>query len=609
MVTMTEITRKRLQRELEKLDAIYDPVWKGPVSYLEKANYHTTLACCNVVSTRESFTYAAALLATGDERDYARAVEILEDTLALQDQDPSSPTFGIWSWYKQEPLEKMSPPDWNWADFCGKHLLQVYRHYRDRLSPVLVEKIAKAIRCCCYSIFRRNVGYGYTNISIMGAYVTMYAGEMLDMPDMLEYGKSRFGKFHRYTLWNHGFAEYNSATYTAEAITDLTRIYDDISDRDVHAMAEDLLDVGWRTVAEHFHAPTGQWCGPNGRSYTWLLGVNTLSFLQQSLGDTVQLVDEDSFAYDPVWIYVNLRCPEKYRKVFTQCEPHEVNLGFHDGDNKVEKPCVIAISHLEEHYALGSWAYRDTWNQRRCLMGYWGGKETRFIGATILHDLYDFASGMLVTAQKKGTALIAASLRTDGGDTHCNLDMIQGGVISACDLRMRIELGGALSARPVREGDEIRLEDGGICFRAKLIGGEFDGKPVKLTVTDTAADLALQSTWEDQHRRFVDPKDQRIYLDVVFYHGERREFNLTQLESAFAAVMVSLEGVLPERESVKVERSMADAAVWYGDTELRIHCPSRPVSRDIWTGWAEVDGEDLDKVYGLPPRARNSVEE
>ena len=57
-------------------------------------------------STREAFTYANALLLTGEEADLRRAEEVLLHVLGLQDQDPANATFGIWSWYMEEPLEQ-----------------------------------------------------------------------------------------------------------------------------------------------------------------------------------------------------------------------------------------------------------------------------------------------------------------------------------------------------------------------------------------------------------------------------------------------------------------------------------------------------------------------
>ena len=108
--------------------------------------YHTTLTGGEVHPTRDSLDYAVALLDTGEPEWQKRAEDILRKVIGLQDQDPASKTYGIWSWFLEEPLEKMSPPDWNWADFCGVRLLQVAMRHRSRLPVDLAENLDSAIR-------------------------------------------------------------------------------------------------------------------------------------------------------------------------------------------------------------------------------------------------------------------------------------------------------------------------------------------------------------------------------------------------------------------------------------------------------------------------------
>lgn len=137
MFTVSEKNRDYFLRTLAESNALYSDVWKCPTRYLKKANYHTQLYCCEVHSTREAFTYANALLATGDDADLARAVEVLDHVARLQDKDPANATFGIWSWYMEEPLEQMAPPDWNWADFCGQEIVNVLTYHAERIpAPV-----------------------------------------------------------------------------------------------------------------------------------------------------------------------------------------------------------------------------------------------------------------------------------------------------------------------------------------------------------------------------------------------------------------------------------------------------------------------------------------
>ena len=137
--------------------------------------------------------------------------------IGLQDQDPASKTYGIWPWFLEEPLARMSPPDWNWADFCGVQLLQVALDHRDRLTPEVRSLVDVSIQHAARSVERRNVGPGYTNIAIMGTYVTLVASELYGWDDLHRYALARLRRFSDYTKVQGAFTEYNSPTYTVVA--------------------------------------------------------------------------------------------------------------------------------------------------------------------------------------------------------------------------------------------------------------------------------------------------------------------------------------------------------------------------------------------------------
>ncbi len=604
MFTLRETDRKPFERALAKANAVYDEEWKAPAGYLDKANYHTNLARQTVHSTRDAFGYAAALLASGREEDLSRAEEILWNVSAQQDKNPANATYGIWSWYMEEPLEKMSPPDWNWADFCGKEILQVLAFHGDRISKDLRAELEDALRHACLSIFRRNMHAAYTNISIMGSYVTLHAGQLLGWPWLFSYGKERFRGFVRYTRGNHGaFAEYNSATYTSVAIEDLTRIHTHIRDGEVHAMAGEMLDDAWRTIADHFHAPTRQWCGPNARSYTWLTAPGTLSFLEQATGHGISLTDFNGdkslppFSYSLGWAYVDLCCPDKYRKAFCEPEEKDVNVVFRTEADLRTSPAAVAVFHKEKDFALGSFAAVSAWNQRRGFLAFWGGERPRFLNLAALHNLYDFSSGMFTIAQDGGHALILASLRSDSGDTHINLDMIKNGRINAYDLRIRLEAGGALEGDWMIEDDAASLADGGRRIGVRLIGAEFDGAPCRLEKRESREEKAILDGKPDLHRRFTGAEERR-YLDVVFYEGPEKEINLTSLSNAYAALFVSLDGTEPEATSLTFEGDNVLACAICGGTVLEVSSPVSPARSSLWRGEAKKNGVTYEKLYG-----------
>jgi hypothetical protein len=106
-----------------------------------------------------------------------RAFDVLRKLLSLQDVRPNSSTHGLWSYFLEEPLDKMASPDLNWADFIGKQLLQIAINQRERLPNDLASSLDMGIIYAARLIQRRNVGPDYTNIAIMGTHVTIVTSE------------------------------------------------------------------------------------------------------------------------------------------------------------------------------------------------------------------------------------------------------------------------------------------------------------------------------------------------------------------------------------------------------------------------------------------------
>ncbi len=281
--TISPLQKARLLKALEGPDRQYDPREKMLRRPFSSPGYHTTITGGTVHPTRDSLGYAVALLDTGEPERLKRAEDVLRKVISLQDQNPKSRTYGIWSWFLEEPLSKMSPPDWNWADFCGVQLLQVALDHRKRLDPDLAGQVDDAIRHAAASIRRRNVGPAYTNISIMGTYVTLVAAELYDDADLKAYALDRLKKICDYNTGQGAFTEYNSPTYTVVAVEELARLRLHVRDAAARGLVEALYRMGWEEIAQHFHPPTRQWAGPHSRCYGTLLGRGTLAFIDRAL--------------------------------------------------------------------------------------------------------------------------------------------------------------------------------------------------------------------------------------------------------------------------------------------------------------------------------------
>jgi hypothetical protein len=505
----------RLERALAPQHAQWDPTEQLPKRPFSSPGYHTTLKGGFVHSTRDAFNYAVGLLDTGKPEHRDRACAILRRAIALQDSDPASKTFGIWSWFLEEPLAKMSPPDFNWADFNGVALLQVARDHRARLPADLAAAVDTAILRACAAIKKRNVGPGYTNIAIMGSYVTLYAGELLRNDEFLTYGLERLTRFHAFTRENGTFEEYNSPTYTIIALLELSRLKAHVRTPAAQPLIDDLVRHAWEEIAKHFHAPTRQWAGPHSRAYRSLNSESTLALIQRATAGRVAFGIDTP---DRDELRLPLHCPPDLEPLFASlATPRTVTETF------IKRSQIVGTTYLHPQFALGSINRGDLWNQRRPLLAHFGtAAAPGYLQLRFLKNDYDFSSAIFRSAQREGLVVGAVNFITNGGDTHISLDKVKAAKIRARDLRLRFELGGPASKNAtlaLTSPTTATLTCSALTFHVTLARARLGALAGKLTTGQTA-DLR--------------------YLDVEFYHGDDREFDLAALGEAITAFALSV---------------------------------------------------------------------
>ncbi|WYL92739.2 MAG: hypothetical protein HEQ35_01720 [Gloeotrichia echinulata IR180] len=509
-VPLTPKQLERLNKALEWRHKQYDPVEKMLRVPFSSPGYHTQLTGGMVHPTKNSLDYAVALLDTQDETYRKRAEDILRRIIALQDQNPNSKTYGIWSWYLEEPLAKMSPPDWNWADFLGTQLLQVSLYHRHRLAPDLAKKLDQAIVHAARSIQRRNVSLGYTNIAIMGTYVTLVTAETYNIPDLRNYALDRLQRFYDYTQKMGGFPEYNSPTYNVTNLESLGRLRLHVKNTNAKKLVGDLYRLAWEEIAYHFHAPTRQWAGPHSRNYKTLLGTRVLDIIQRATEGRV------NFRLDTSPTLEEHRLPlpaprdlEGYFTFLNQARTFVENLDI--GGFK-----TILTTYLHPAFTIGSVNYSDLWNQRRSLLAYWGTSEKpSYLHLRFLHDGYDFAAAQLFSVQNKERVLAGINFATNGGDTHIVFDKLKDGVIKAKDLRLRFEFGGEAGKNQLQLPKDLKspvnLNVGNLYFQIAVPYAQFGN---------------TSGTWQ------VGKTDTTSYLDLVLYSGQQKTIRLGDLKQA-----------------------------------------------------------------------------
>jgi hypothetical protein len=576
---MTEAQRARLHQALEPLHAQYDPKEQMLLQKFGSPGYHTTLKGGTVHPTRNALNYAVACLDAGDEELRKRAEAILLKMVSLQDQDPKSKTYGIWSWFLEEPLDKMSPPDWNWADFCGVQLLQVVLYHRARLPEDLRKKVDEALQHAARSIQRRNVGSGYTNIAVMGAYVTLTTAETYGLADLREYALARLKRFHEYTLSQGAFTEYNSPTYTVVALEELGRMRAHFRDPEARRLAEELYRFAWRELARHFHAPTRQWAGPHSRAYSSLCGENVWRLIDEGTQGRTQFVPQAKARLDEARL--PLPCPEDLRTAFTEPKlPRTEEEVFvkRDGAN----PAVVGTTFLDHAFALGSVNRGDLWNQRRPLLAHWGepGGKGAYLQVRFLHDGYDFSAMQFFAVQREGRVLAGIVLATDGGDRHISLDRIKNATIRAKDLRLRFEFGVSGTGWP------------------SILSPEAPASPdAPARLTHGGVHIALgvpYARWGEEAGRWETGREKdRAFLDrILFQSAEPKEIRLDQLPAAAAGIWVSISAQPLDAEppAQARERDGRLELDWQG---LHLSLPVRPgTAKELQQAFtARKDGE------------------
>jgi len=560
---MTGRQKRDLQRALAAYEARYNPAERMVRQRFHSPGYHTTLRGGMVHPTRTALAYALALLDSGAAEHEARAFAILDRVLALQDTDPGSPTYGIWSWFLEEPLEQMAPPDPNWADFCGTSLIQIAMDHRERLPAELGGRLDRSLHHAARSIQRRNVGPGYTNIALMGAYVAYTVGEFYRVPDLLYYGRERLQRLWDYTRHHGAFTECNSPTYTAVAINVLARMRRDIREREAHPLVDRLYDLAWADVARHFHPPTGQWAGPHSRAYSTLLRTGTQGFLQRATGGAVRVFPDDELPPDLEAHRLDISCPAEHVPCFRRLDgPREEVQVIYRGDGR--QPRITGRTYLDESVAIGSVNRGDFWNQRRPVLAYWGTAEHPIaLRVQCLHDDYDYSSGVVFTRQAGPHILAAVVFATDHGDRHITLHGTRDGAIDARDLRLRFQIVNPPGEWPLPGPPQVGV-----------VGSSGIGNcTMGLHVAEaTFGDLAPRGE--------AGRKSGEAHLDIVFYSGEERRIDFSQLRSAivvFGLQVAPTAARLP-LPAVAVRRSDGRVrATW--DTRrgrLELAAPERP---------------------------------
>ena len=572
-----DLEKELFEAAVPKTLAKYDPERRMVKTRRGANGYHSRLVNCDVHEYRESFELAYMLLNRDAEGDRAIAHDILYRIIPKQDINPESKTYGIWAYYLEEDLEQMNPPDWNMADFNTKNLINILNEHADKLTDDMKMRVKDAIIHGCRSIIRRNMGPHYTNISVMGAYDTIVAGELLGIKDIFEYGKERLKTLHEYNVSKGNFSEFNSPTYTFVCIEDFARMVTDIKDEECLRLASELNDLAWKTIALHYHPTTGQLAGPHDRAYGALINDRTRFLIARALDHKITLVSPEKMR--SVGMHANdfsrnVTCPEKYVPYFTGIEEERL----HDDTFAAGRQ---AYTYMNKAFTLGSLHREMAWNQHRNVLGYFGSVE-RPISVTIRsqHNFWDYCASFMSTVQDKGRALTTTTFTSNGCDTHCCLDKIKDSTIKARDMRVRYVFEGAVAdLDAVQDGNTfiITHKESGVKVKIVYPHAKFGKYDVKF-------ELVKQNNL--------------ISADAVLYSGEETDIRLDELVKA--GVVSSIEMTDGELSGIETVTEVKDDMMVSTFGNLKVSITENVVPADgkqFATLYLERDGVEYKPAF------------
>ncbi|MFD7154612.1 hypothetical protein ACFV9C_08445 [Kribbella sp. NPDC059898] len=420
---------------------------------------------------RESVAYALVLLESGVAADVLLAEEILLRVLAEQDVEDASPTYGIWSYYHEEPLDRMVPPDWNWADFIGRELAFVLFRHEARLSDATRTAVRVGLGHAARSIIRRNVAMSYTNIAAKGTFVTLAAGQLLKDAELTEYAVHRVGRLREQIEAAGSFAEYNSAGYWTITMEAIAAIVQYVDEPEAVAGARWIVERLWEHLAGRWHARTGQLSGPMARVYTDepARTPDLLALLAKATGfggifaDLPELTPTLGLA-GPALVEVEAPAAVVERLLDTPTGVVRERFSYLEG----QVPVVGTTWHGADA-TLGSVSAGEYWLQRRPLMGYWRAPDdpawgpSRFVKLHLMKDDHDFSSAVFASVQSGSQVLWSVSFVSPGGDEHIGLHQIEAGqAFPVSSLRLVLEIAGADGATVSEIGRQLRVSTPGV---------------------------------------------------------------------------------------------------------------------------------------------------
>lgn len=326
-------------------------------------------------SLRTFTRLAEALLFRNKPGDRENAIIILQWVLQNQDRNEAGRNFGMWKTNTGKDRQ-----DQNWREFIGCDLILIYQNYKNNLPESITGEIRKGLICAARGAMKRNVDAGYTNISVMSAFLMNWTGTTFGIEELGQAGAAKAREI--YNLYNrHGtFSEYNSPTYYGVTLIGLA-LWRELGSGDLKPLGTRLESSLWMEIAGNYHPGMKNLTGPYFRAYgmdmtkywsiagLWIaLALDDIKKAPLPRGKGSK---EDELSNIAPILHVGLAIPPEAREKLEDFRPA--------GLKEVLVPCNLAGDTLRrittwmdaEIMMGGLWGNRRNWNQVRAGTIHW----------------------------------------------------------------------------------------------------------------------------------------------------------------------------------------------------------------------------------------------
>ena len=560
-----------LEKMIEVGHSRFDPEY-GMLTRVVKAAkgaYHTNYTG-RIHHTRDSAEHINKVCYMKKSEYYSDVRAILKRLPEFQDVREGSPTYGLWGYVCEEPIEDMLAPDYNNADFTGKHIAYVLKYCPEALDEESMAAAKLALTRAAQCSINRNVSADYTNICFMSLNTIIGAGELCDRPDMFEKGKERLKTAYRYHKHNGAFSEFNSPTYSPLVVEELSRLLLLTDDAEIKKMSEELIYMAWEEILIRYDADRRELCPPMMRAYR----SSTTGMVEELLfaGTKGEFGSVDYFMklgeYEPLFVpellsLDNVVCPEELVEKYLRNKPQNprfIEKTFYkkndirsEGEDTVivrnlNSPDLKCFGYMTDDYMMGAFEKTDMWVQRRSSMVTWGAGDT--FGAVRIRCFnfdYDYCSGMVYTNQLDNVMLSHTGFATDRGDFHYILDnVIKGrGIKSELTTKKLFYAfcleGTAQNAKVERNGDNFVIDNGEIKVYINIYKAVFGGEDMEIVYNEEEKQIELICFDEEKTVDFA-KMDKATYIVFTMSVNEEADEPETSEENGFVTSEIAVHG-------------------------------------------------------------------